>query len=493
MKTSIQDFLLKHTAKNTISFHMPGHKGSAIYKRFGYTEFLERFMDCDVTEIPGADNLFQAEGVIKEVQDRYAGLYGAKKSYLLINGTSGGIIAAILAAVPKGKKLIMARNCHKSVFNALALADIQPVYAYPEMIEEYGISGVVPPAQIDKLLSSNPDAEAVILPSPNYYGICSDIEKIAGIVHKHGKVLIIDEAHGAHLTFFNQFGIQGMPKSAGGSGADVVIKSIHKTLASFTQSAVLSVYSDRVDPYLLEDKLQCIESTSPSYILMSSLDINASIIEEHGQQVFTEWAENLNYFYENAKKIEGLKIMDKMDGFDWTKLNFSLGELGMNGAELEKVLTGKYGIFIELYTGDVVMCMTGIGNTKDHMVKLTDALAEIAAERRADAAAGTGAVGKKLSGTEGAATDKATQKLVRLIVPKQAELFEIPKYKKRVPLSEAAGQICASSIIPYPPGIPLVCPGEKLDAETVEYIKTLRAFGEKVIGVNEQGEIFVGK
>jgi len=474
MKTSIQDFLLKHAAKNAISYHMPGHKGSAIYKRFGYTEFLERFMDCDVTEIPDADNLFQAEGIIKEAQDRYAKLYGAKNSYLLINGTSGGIIAAILATVPKGKKLIMARNCHKSVFNALTLADIQPVYAYPEMIEEYGISGAVSPAQIDKLLMANPDAEAVILPSPNYYGICSDTEKIADIVHKYGKVLIIDEAHGAHLAFFNKYGIKDMPKSAGGSGADIVIKSIHKTLASFTQSAVLSLYSDRVDHYLLEDKLQCIESTSPSYILMSSLDINSSIIEEHGKQIFEEWAENLNCFYENAKKIEGLKVIDKMDGLDWTKLNFSLGELGISGAELEEILIEKYGIFIELYTGDVVMCMTGIGNTRDHIIKLTDALAEIAAERKAEPAA-----------------ERRANKATQLFVPKQAELFEIPKYKKRIPLSEAAGQICASSIIPYPPGIPLVCPGEKLDAETIEYIKTLRELGQKVIGVTAQGEIFI--
>jgi len=343
------------------------------------------------------------------------------------------------------------------------------------MIEEYGISGVVSPSQIEKLLSANPDAEAVILPSPNYYGICSNTERIADITHKHGKVLIIDEAHGAHLTFFNQYGIKDMPKSAGGSGADIVINSIHKTLASFTQSAVLNLHSDRVDQYLLEDKLQCIESTSPSYILMSSLDINASIIEEHGKQIFTEWADNLNYFYEIAKKIKGLKLIDKMEGLDWTKLNFSFGELGISGAELEEILIEKYGIFIELYTGDVVMCMTGIGNTKDHIIKLTDALAEIAIER---------STGGKSDGTQ--------RKAVQLVVPKQAELFDIPKYKKRVPLSEAAGLICASSIIPYPPGIPLVCPGEKLEAETIQYIKTLRELGQKVIGVTEQGEVFAG-
>ena len=486
MKTPIADFLIKHAQKEPISYHMPGHKGSAIYRKFGYTDFLDNFMDCDVTEIPGADNLFQAEGIIQESQERYSALYDSKKSYLLINGTSGGIIAAILATVPKDKKIIMARNCHKSVFNALTLADIQPVYAYPDMIDEYNISGAVSPQQVEELLSLNPDAEAVILPSPNYYGICSDIEKIASIVHKYGKVLIVDEAHGAHLNFFNKYKIDDLPKSAGNSGADIVIASVHKTLASFTQSAILNLYGDRVDPYLLEDKLQCIESTSPSYVLMSSLDINASIIEEHGEQIFKEWDDNLNYFYEKATEIEGLKIIERRAGFDCTKINFSLGSLGINGAELEKILSSDYGIFIELYTGDLVMCMTGIGNTKEHLIKLANALSEIAEKARME-------IGADYIQDKNKETEKDSNKdTTKITVPKQAELFDIPKYKKSVPLKDAVGLICASSIIPYPPGIPLVCPGEKLEAETIEYVIKLRELGEKVIGVNENLEIFVG-
>jgi len=473
MKRPIHDFLLKHAAGKPVSFHMPGHKGAALYKRFGYTEFLENFMDCDVTEIPGADNLFQPESIIKETQERYAKLYGAKNSYLLVNGTSGGIIAAITATVPKGKKLIMARNCHKSVFNALTLADIKPVYAYPELIEEYGISGAVSPGQIEALLISEPEAEAVILPSPNYYGICSDIEKIAEITHKYGKILIVDEAHGAHLTFFNGYGVGGLPKSAGNSGADIVIMSIHKTLASFTQSSVLNICTDRPDRALMEDNLQSIQSTSPSYLLMSSLDINASIIEEHGCRLFSEWAENLDYFYESTKKTGGITIIDRIDGFDWTKLNISLGKSGVSGSELEKILNDKYNIFPELYTGDLVMCMTGIGTTREHIEKLTAALSEIGLAK-------------------GAAAEKAVNIPAKAPVPGQAELFDIPKYKKSVALAEAAGLICASSIIPYPPGIPLVCPGEKLDAKTIDYIINLRSRGEKVVGVSGLGEILVG-
>ena len=479
MKTPIHDFLLEHAAKNPVSFHMPGHKGSALYRRLGYSTFLERMVDCDVTEIVGADNLFQAEGIIKEAQDRYAKLYGVQKSYLLINGTSGGIIAAVLAAVPRGGKLIMARNSHKSVFNALNLAGAKPVYAYPDLLGEHGISGPISPKQIEELLASNPDAHAVILPSPNYYGVCSDIEAIAAITRKYQKVLIVDEAHGAHLAFFNRYGTRPMPKAEEHAGADIVIASVHKTLASFTQSAVLHLTSDRVDASLLEDKLQCVESTSPSYLLMASLDINASILEERGARLFAEWEENLNFFYEQAAKIKGLRFIGQEEGMDWSKLNFSLG---IHGAALEQTLIEEYGVFIELYTGDMVMCMTGIGNTRAHIEKLVNALGDIAAREKPDDAA--------------SALQTADQEKERgenlFSLSTRAEIFEVPTVKRRTPLSEADGLICASSIIPYPPGIPLVCPGEKLNADTIRYIKRARELGEKVIGVNENGEILTG-
>lgn len=475
-ETSIQNFLIDHAKKNPISFHMPGHKGSSIYKRLGFEDFLDNLMDCDITEITGADNLFQTDGIIKETQERYADLYDVKKSYLLINGTSGGIIAAILASVPKGKKLIMARNCHKSVFNALSLADIQPVYAYPELIESYGISGAIPPDEIEALLKANPEAEAVILPSPNYYGICSNIEAISEIVHKYHKILIVDQAHGAHLKMFSKFGIKGLPKSAEESGADIVINSIHKTLASYTQSAVLNLNSDRISPDLIEDKLQCIESTSPSYILMASLDINAAILENKGHELMKEWAGNVNYFYQEAQKIKGLDFVDKVPGMDWTKVNISLGRLGITGDELENMLL-NYNIYIELYTGDLVMCMTGIGNTRSHMEALIKALREISENRYAD--------------SDNSRVNKKENSSSYRLAFKRSERYEIPKLKVRVPLLEAEGMICASSIIPYPPGIPLVCPGEKLDKETMLYIKSLREKGEKVIGVNALGEIVV--
>ena len=470
--TSVHDFITDYLEKDTVSFHMPGHKGSQLYRRFGYHNFLDHFMDYDITEIPGADNLFQPESVIKGVQDHYAKLYNCKKSYILINGTSGGNIAAVLASVSRGKQLIMARNCHKSVFNALTLGGIRPVYAYPEMIEKFGISGAVSPSEIQRLIKENPDAQAVLITSPNYYGVCSDIRSIAEIAHGSGKVLIVDEAHGAHLHFSDQ-----LPLSAIQSGADIVINSTHKTLASLTQSAALHYNTDLVDQYILEDKLQCIQSTSPSYVLMTSMDICADLLEKHKDILMEEWIENLNGFYERISKIPGVRTMGKMAGLDWTKINFSLADLGISGSQADAILMEDYNIYIELFTGDLVMAMTGMGNTKTDYERLANALEDISQRQQSSQVK----------------INPANSNANALIPPKQATMFEIPVEKKRVKLSDSAGMICASSIIPYPPGIPLICPGERIEADAIAYIQAMRQLGEKVIGVNELSEVIVGR
>ena len=484
----IREFLMEHAKKNTVSFHMPGHKGAGIYSRYHYDEFLQRMVDCDITEIPGADNLFQAEGIIWATQQKYAALYDVDYSYLLINGTSGGLIAAILASVDPGKKLIMARNCHKAVFNALTLGNIQPVYAYPDKLEGQEIAGPISVREIWRLMDENPDAEAVILPSPNYYGICSDIKAIADAVHQAGKVLIVDQAHGAHLHFFHKYGAgEGMPQSAERCGADIVVNSTHKTLASFTQSAILNLNSNRVDRYHLEDKLQAIQSTSPSYLLMGSLDINAEILIDHGKELMTAWKGNLDDFYTRATDIPGLSVM-KAANLDRTKINLDMSELGLSGGALEKLLNNR-DIFPELYSGNILMCMTGIGNTREHMNRLLEALSEIASEVKL--AMPTEGIVNKRNETDRQEGD--ANSVPHIAPPPQAEFVGIPKTKKYIPLAEAAGQICAGSIIPYPPGIPLICPGEAFTEEIAQYIQFLRKSGEKVIGVTDAGTVSVGK
>lgn len=477
----IAEFLLQHAEETPVSFHMPGHKGQKIYRRFGYDKFLNRFFDCDITEIIGADNLFQSEGIIAETMSKYRRLYDSKASYLLINGTSGGIIASILALVPQGKKLVVARNCHKSVFNALTLGNIQAVYAYPSVVEEYGIAGPVSPEEIEALLVTEPDVEAVILPSPNYYGICSDITAIADVVHSHGKKFIVDQAHGAHLKFFYEL-ISGhnLPLAAEDCGADIVINSVHKTLASLTQSAVLNVCGE-IDLYTLEDKLQSIESTSPSYILMASLDINADIIAAHGLELLTEWYENLEFFYSRASQIKGLEIMNVRDGerqaMDITKINLDMSNSGFDGNTLEQELL-REGIFAELVTGNILMCMTGIGNTRRDYDRLLKVLENLASKSTFE-----NETNPQMKTNDNAAS----------LWTKHRPLHEIHGEKQLVNIDKCEGKICASSIIPYPPGIPLICPGEQLNSEDIEYIKLLRKQGEKVIGIDSKNRIAVCK
>ena len=474
-KTTVQ-FLMEHADRRPVSFHMPGHKGAELYRQFGYSEFLDKFMDCDVTEIPGADNLFQTEGVLRQTQLRYAQLYGVKQSYMLINGTSAGIIAAILASVPEGGQLIMARNCHKSVFNALTLGNLQPAYVHPELISEYGILGEVTAREIERSMKENPKASAVILPSPNYYGVCSDIKAIAEVVHHYGKVLIVDQAHGAHLKWLGKEKNGGFGTvCAEDAGADIIINSTHKTLASFTQSAVLNLNSDRVDRYELEDKLQAVQSTSPSYLLMASLDICADLLEQNGEFLMRQWNENLRYFYENIRKIPGFRVINDLERFDYSKINIDTSQLGITAGQLEEMLMER-DIFAELTTGNILMLMTGIGNQRRDFDRLLHTLREICAELDVNQNHKRAAVSDNNAG----------------MLPKKTQIFEVPKKKCRVDLSCAEGRICAASIIPYPPGIPLICPGEKIEKDDIAYISELRSKGEKVIGVNDEGQVTVG-
>ncbi len=495
-------FTGEYGSSDSVSFHMPGHKGADIFRRFGHEALLKDHPDRDITEIHGADNLFQPEGIIGETMEKYRKLYHSSASYLLVNGSSGGLIAAVMACVRPGEKLIMARNCHKSVFNALRLGGVVPVFAYPEIIEEYGISGAVSVEHISDLVEEHPDAKAIILPSPNYYGICSDIAVIADIAHKVGMTLIVDQAHGAHLKFFERAGATGgealegtcasgsvsMPPSAESSGADLVINSTHKTLCSLTQSAVLNVLraDNHVtpDPFVLEDRLQMIQSTSPSYILMESLDVNADILADHGDELIKDWAANLEMFYREASKIPGLKVMS-FAGLDHTKLNLDMSLLGIDGAHLDQKLREE-GIYAELHTGNILMCMTGIGNTEDDYMRLLAALKKISEGSSADLgskhiAGGEAQQGEVTADESGAGPWTARRKWA-----------QIPDESVLVDLSHAPGKVCAAALIPYPPGIPLLCPGEIISEEDVRYISLLRKRGEKVIGVDHKGRVAVG-
>ena len=546
----VYEFTDRHEDLRAVSFHMPGHKGSDLYRRFGYEAWLRDFPDRDITEIAGADNLFQPEGIIAETMEKYRRLYDARATYLLINGSSAGIIAAMMTCAGPGEKIIMARNCHKAAFNALRLGRMDPVYVYPEMIREYGIAGRIRPEDVAFAIRENPDAKAIILPSPNYYGICSDIRSIADMAHEAGMYLIVDQAHGAHLKFFekaegliekevlkganivsedgvsvgagsgkrsNSDHLAHIPSGAESSGADIVINSIHKTLGSLTQSAILNVcrgegrtpeHPKEIDLFELEDRLQMIQSTSPSYILMESLDINADIMTEHGDQLIGEWHDHLERFYREAKYIPGLKVM-KAEGLDPTKINLDMSRIGLSGRELDEELRAR-GIFAELHTGNILMCMSGIGNTGADFDRLTAALKEIAWKYGKDliesmkmSEEGILAWREGMEGFEDEEDEVREQEeepRETVVHPghdasvwtAERNTCAVPMRKELIPLEEAAGRVCATALIPYPPGIPLVCPGEEIRSEDIEYIKTLREKGEKVIGLDREERVSVG-
>lgn len=476
-------FLEEHKNKKTVSFHMPGHKGMRFFEKNGYSEFFGDVASADITEIDGADNLFKPEGIIKSVMEQYKKLYGSRASYLLVNGSSSGIETAILASVKYGGKLILARNSHKSIYNAIELGNLNHVYAMPQIDEKYGIVGQISAAEIERLLTEHEDAEAVVIPSPNYYGICSDIAAIASSCHAHGKILIIDEAHGAHLKFFADFARgaksgKEFPAAAEGAGADIVIVSTHKTLASFTQSAVLNVMSERVALDALCERLGQFTSTSPSYLLMASLAINAAILEENGELLMRQWLENLDFFYEHAQQINGLDLLTtagkSKSGFellDKSKLNLDMSAFGYNGYELQQALI-EYGIYTELASGNLVMCMTGIGNERSDYEKLLDALMDIAEKRK-----------EHLKGTDNY-TSKILEreKVIGRSLPDRMNTDGMRKI--RMNLKEAQGKASAVHIIPYPPGVPLVCPHEVLSKELIDEILLLINEGEKVLGVD---------
>jgi lysine decarboxylase len=486
----IYDFLKSHEERDTVSFHMPGHKGSRFFIENGYGDFLDSVADRDITEISGADNLFQAEGIIRETEDAYALAYGTKKTHLLVGGSSAGIIAAIASSVKRGEKLLMARNSHKSVYNAVSLFGLEPVYLYPEYIPEYDVESSISLDEVRKKILANPDAKAIILPSPNYYGLCSDIKAIAEFAHKQDITVIVDEAHGAHLKFFSEFEPDyDIPRSAVDCGADLVINSIHKTLAAFTQSAVLHICTERVDNEKVEHYLQAIESTSPSYLLMSSLDVSERIVRENGKKLFADWRKNLEWFYAQTQALPGIRIMDDVPLLDRTKINIVADSLSQNGKRLDgnaltNILRENYEIYAELATGDIVMCMSGIGNQRPDFERLISTLKEISAKYHDSLVIPTLTVIPAKAG-------------ISPVIPHdiygEKTFVGIPKETTKISLEESAGKICAAMITPYPPGIPILCQGERIDASVIDYIAKLKKRGTKILAVSDNNEITVGK
>ena len=530
-RVSLTDFLMYHKETHPISFHMPGHKGrSTLYGIYGFGDFVKNVVGNDITEIPGADALQQPRERIKDIMEGYAGLYGAKHTELLVNGSSAGLMASILGSVPRGGKLLMGRNSHKSVYGALRLGGIDPVYIMPEIDSETGLQLGLDPDKIETALIEDPSIKAVLVTSPNYYGVLSDIERIASIVHLHGRILIVDQAHGAHLKFFDYLRSEdGLPhRAAENCGADIVVDSTHKTLLSFTGSAILNICTERPDVSRISELLRMLQTTSPSYLLMGSLDINQQILRMDGYNLIKNWDADIKYFYEEAAQIAGLGLIDRID-LDETKVSITMSALGLSGPELAEELE-KRNIWVELTHGDYVMLMTGLGNERGDYEDVLSALRDLSAhhggriqdvepesttsktesaaqnaaqkqaknEAQAMAKNEAQAMAKNEAQVANKNASQAVDKIAELRTPssdsaliERLEQRKIPDTYEEIPLYSAEGRVLYESIIPYPPGTPIACPGEVLSKSVILYVRDQLVAQHVVLGVDEEGRVKV--
>ena len=436
-------------------FHMPGHK------RNPDTVNTDLPFDRDITEIEGFDNLHHPEGILKKAQETAANVYGTKECYYSVNGSTAALLAAVSAAVPRKGQILVARNCHKAVYHALYLRNLIPTYVYPQMDQKWWINGGISPDKVERALAENPEIKAVLLTSPTYDGVVSDIEKIAEIVHRYEIPLIVDEAHGAHFHFSNYF-----PTSAAELGADLVIQSFHKTLPSMTQTAVLHNCSDRVDSRLIRRFMGIYQSSSPSYILMASMDACMEKMSSDGNEMFREFTKILEKARRRLSECKYIRLVSPEIGtagvfdYDRSKLLFSTRYASMTGSELAQILLEKYHIQVEMETEHYVLALAAVGDSEEGFERLCQAIEEIDQEEAQKKK-------EKREAEEPKAGRTAYTSLSQFMSITEAMESESEIRK----LEESVGRISAEFGYLYPPGIPLIVPGEQI---TGQFIRNMR-------------------
>ncbi len=461
--------LITYAGTDYYPMHMPGHKRNS-----GLMELINPY-EIDITEIEGFDNLHQPEGVLRELSEQLSGLYGAAASFPLVNGSTAGILAGISAASRPGDKVLIARNSHKSVYHAVMLKGLQPVYIYPPMLSQMPVLGGISVSKIEEALINDPEIRLVVITSPTYEGVVSNIKEIAETVHRFGALLLVDEAHGAHLGFHPYF-----PESAVRSGADLVIQSLHKTLPAFTQTAVL--HSNRPE---LEDRIRkylaVYQSTSPSYILLAGIDRCVQILKDRGDELFDAYRRHLREFYKAMEALKSLRVTDDrllgengVYALDPSKITVSVPDASVTGHELQELLYKEYHIVMEMASSHYVLGMTSICDTREGFRRLAEALLSI--DRRL-----TGDYHGALQYTGKPADIKIYELRPQQILAPQ-EAFEAGM--ETIRLTDSAGRISAALICLYPPGSPLLVPGERIEEGMPEYICRVRKEGLNVTGLS---------
>ena len=461
-------------------FHMPGHKRLQLGGIKGETarsgmDFPNPFF-VDITEVEGFDNLHHAQGILKQSMEWAARVYGADRTWYLINGSSCGILASVCGCTSPGGHILMSRNCHKAAYHAAYINHLRTSYVYPQDLPGLGIQGGILPEDVEKALEEHRDIQAVFIVSPTYDGVVSDVSKIADIVHRKGIPLIVDEAHGAHFRFGKWF-----PDSALDMGADAVIQSVHKTLPSLTQTALLHIKGNYVNSRNIERYLSIFQSSSPSYVFMASIENSIFVMDrmqrERDSVQMKEYEAHLMDLRRRLASMKNLRLVDRdivgMGGvwdLDVSKIVVSTRGTALSGADLSSILREKYHLEMEMCGSDYVTAITTVFDSPEGLQRLGDSLEEIDADV-------TGTPGSREDGPAVYGMRAQAQCCLR-------EAMESPS--RPVRLKESEGQISAEFVYLYPPGIPILAPGENIARNILDVIEEYIKKGLPIQGPEDE-------
>ena len=507
-QSGLEDALRNYGKSDFYPYHMPGHKRSQ--KMGAWSDIFQ----IDITEIDGFDNLHQAEGMIKQAQERAAKLYGAEETFFLVNGSTCGVLSAILSVTQKQDTILIARNCHKSVYHAAFLQELQLRYLYPEQIAEYGIADAIGPEEVEEALIKYPECKAVVITSPTYEGIIADIRSIAQVVHKYEKVLIVDEAHGAHLGMADN-----MPSNAAKLGADLVINSLHKTLPAMTQTALLHVNGKRVNRKKLRRYLSMLQTSSPSYVFMANMDSCISHMKENADTYFEKMQSYHCKFMMRMKACKHICVGNTeliynrgyhLIGWDIGKLVISVKNtdrrdmsgniVSMSGQQLYDILRDEFHLQMEMAADSYVLAMMTVMDDEEGWQRLADALLqiddriEVGAEECEDCRGNlklreAQRIDIQEIGCQKVETQNPTAKMT--IAEAFAALYDEEGSLQEIPFAHAEGKIVGDFVNLYPPGIPILVPGEVIGAREIQMIQESLRMGLHVQGISETETVMI--
>ncbi|SMQ59432.1 Arginine/lysine/ornithine decarboxylase [Bacillus sp. OV166] len=460
LKTPLYDVLIDHVKKNPISFHVPGHKYGTINQREA-NRYFKQILQIDATELSGLDDLHSPEGAILEAESLLASLFQTQKSYFLVNGSTVGNLAMIMAACSDGTKVLVQRNCHKSVLNGLSLAKADPVFLEPEFDQEWKVPSGIRIETVKEAINLYPDAKALILTYPSYYGMAYDLQEIIKEAHLHDIPVLVDEAHGPHFILGGPF-----PSSALQLGADVVVQSAHKILPAMTMGSFLHVNSQLINGNKVREYLAMFQSSSPSYPIMASLDLARNYLATYKPNDLTFLLNEIQRFKEMLAEIPAIRVLEyPNDNGDPLKLTIQ-SRSGLNGFDLQRRLE-EVSIYTELADPHNVLFILPLlkeGQSfplEEAVLKIKKALA-----------------GLPLNGAQ-EVFEVASQKISTLAIPFK-EMGNL--MVKEVDIAAAIGEVCAETIIPYPPGIPLLIKGERITKDKLSQLASLLKSGARFQG-----------